>query len=166
MLRSALVLASITLSLKVYADSFYVAVQFECNKAEGFVAVNYLGAYNEEGEAMMRRLGEDGINPWKLVEVIDDRITKMSTVRKECELSDGSYVVEIGPSPGNGNIQGRCGAQMSAWATFHKGNKLLLRTGFEGDCHDVESPITTKALWRSGAKEPEISDMPYDEFYK
>lgn len=166
MLRSAVVIASLMLSLPVYADSFHVAVQYDCDKAEDFVAVYYLGAYNEEGEELMQRLGKDGINPWELVEVTDDRITTENTVRRECELSDGSYVVEIGPSPGNRNIQGRCGAHMSAWVTFHKENKLLSRTGFEGDCHDLESPIRTRALWRSGAEEPEITEVPYFEFYR
>jgi len=164
--RYVLATMALILALPVHADSFYVAVQFECKKADDLVAVRYLGAYNDEGKAMMEHLGEDGIDPWKLVEVTGDRITRMDTVIRECELSDGLYVVEIGPSPGNSNIQGRCGAQMSAWAAFHKGSELLLRTGFESDCHDVQSPVRTRVVWRAGAKAPEITEVPYDEFYK
>jgi hypothetical protein len=164
--RYVLVTVALMLSLPVYSDSFHVAVQFECRKAADFVAVSYRGAYNDEGEVMMERLGEDGIDPWKLVEVTDDRITRMDTVKRECELSDGLYVVEIGPSPGNGNIQGRCGAQISAWAAFYKGHELLLRTEFESDCFDVESPIRTRVLWRAGAKAPAITEVSYHEFYK
>jgi hypothetical protein len=166
MLRSTLALLCFLLSFPANADSFYVAVKFECDKISDSVAVNYLGAYNERGEAMIKSLGEMGINPWTLVETDDSRITKMNTVKKECELSDGIYLVEIGPSPGNGNILGRCGGHMSAWVSFHKGNEELVRTDFEGDCFDVESPIRTRVLWRVGAEHPEITEIPHDDFYK
>lgn len=166
MLRITLALAWALLSLPAHADWFHVAVHFECDKTNDFVAVNYLGAYNEEGEAMIQRLGKDGVDPWKLVEVQDDRITKTNTVKRECALSDGIYLAEIGPAPGNGNVQGRCGAHMSAWTTLQKGSELLVQTGFEGDCHDRESPIRTRVLWRAGAKAPEITEVPHVEFHK
>ncbi len=44
MLRPAVVIASVMLSLPVYADSFHVAVQYDCNTAEDLVAVYCLGA--------------------------------------------------------------------------------------------------------------------------
>lgn len=159
----AIILASIAFS--VHADEFYVALQVECSKTGDYVAVNYLGAYNEEGKAMVQRLGEDGIDPWKLVVIADDHISEMKTLTKQCSLSDGIYIVDIGPLPGNGNIQGRCGAQMSAWMRIHKDDTPLLRTGFEGDCF-ADYPVTTRVLWRAGAEKAEITEVAHDEFYK
>jgi hypothetical protein len=159
----AFILASVSLSAR--ADEFYIAVHVECSKASDYVAVDYMGAYNEKGKAMMERLGEKGIDPWKLVTITDDRVSEMNTVKRECSLSDGDYVVEIGPSPGNGNIQGRCGAQMSAWARIYKEDAQLFYSPFEGDCFS-QRPVLTRVLWRAGAAKAETTETPHDEFYK
>lgn len=207
-------IALMSLAANAAADSFYNVAKVECDMKNDFVAVRYLGAYNENGRALIagtdgngirlwkrveaadndetggRSQGEDrfdpwrqleiamnvekfvmgpdenAVDPWSLVEISDGRITRLNSVQKACSLSDGTYVVEIGPSPGNTNIQGRCGAHVSAWAELYRGDKLLVRSGFEGDCFDTESTILTRVLWRAGATSPEITESPHDSFYE
>lgn len=127
MLRYILLVLCVLEATNAVADAFYVAVRFECDRKNDFVAVHYLGAYNEQGEALIASLDENGMEPWKLVEVTGDKIIKQNTVTKECTLSDGTYKVEIGPAPGNSNIQGRCGAEMSAWAEVSKASESAHR---------------------------------------
>lgn len=162
MLRQVLLLASLLGSACAGAG---VTVHIECNKRADFVAVHYVGE-NQAGGALIASLGSAGIDPWRLVEVQNDRITKESSVREECELSDGTYVVTVGPTPGNMNVQGACGAHMSAWTRISKHDLEIVGTQFEaGDCHDSESSIRTRALWRVGAEEAEFTEVPYDEFW-
>ncbi len=74
----------------------------------------------------------------------------------------------MGPSPGNTNPQGRCGASMGAWATIRKPRGELFRAGFGSDCALMDDPsglITTKVVWRVGVPEPEVHEVPAEEFF-
>lgn len=90
----------------------------------------------------------------------------MNTVNWECELSDGTYLIELGPSPGNANVLGRCGGHISAWVSFRKGDVQLVRTGLGGSCEDLESPVRTRVLWRAGGNAPELTEVRGDQFYR
>src|SRR4026209_1738730 len=109
-----LVLAFLLVPLPANADSFYTLVRYECVPAKDQIIISHLGAYNEAGEAMVENKGENEWDPWKLVKIRDDgnrtEIVGVEEVKRTCTLSDGAYEISIRPSPGNYNVQGRCGA--------------------------------------------------------
>ena len=97
----------------------------------------------------------------------DDHIGSTKTVHGRCKLADGVYKITIGPSPGNFNIQGSCGAFVSAWAEVRRGSRVLLpRYMFEADCHDMETPITTEIIIKAGNRKPIFRTVPWGDFYR
>lgn len=165
----------ITLSIlcsaaSAHADFFYKLVGYECDYKANTVILTYSGALNEAGRQMVKNKGSHQWDPWKLI--VKDRKNKnhigtMKTVNGQCRLNDGTYEITIGPLPGNGNLQGKCGGFMTAWAEVRRGTETVLpRHDFEfGDCH-VAQPVTTKILIQAGGKEPVITKVSWDEFYK
>ncbi len=166
------ILTVVLLALSVttaYADSFYKLVGYECDTKKNAVILSYVGAYNEAGEEMMDKKGSQQWDPWSLIETMkdDDHIGSLKTIQAQCKLKDGIYKITIGASPGNFNIQGRCGAFMSAWAEVRKDSKVLLsRHVFEADCHDTDTPVTTEIVIKAGSKKPIIKKVAWSEFYK
>ena len=162
--RTLYALALMPLCPLAQADSFYVATTFECDKTNDRMVARYYGEYNDAGKAMLERLGIEAIDPWTLIEVTNDHISKESIIEKHCELSDGRYDIEIGPAPGNRNIQGRCGAFMSARVVIRKGDHTLYDGAFEQDCHG-DYPVRTQVSWKPGSREAQIIEVPHEKFY-
>jgi hypothetical protein len=152
-----------------YADSFYKLVGYKCDENLNALFLTYVGAYNEAGEDMVRNKGPQQWDPDSLIATMkdDDHIGTLKTVHGQCKLKDGVYKITIGPSPGNFNIQGRCGAFMSAWAEVRHGSEVILsRYEFEADCHDTKTPITTEIIIKAGSNKPIIKTVPWGDFYK
>ena len=149
------------------ADSFYVLFGYTCELAQDRVAVHFRGAYNEAGEAMMAAKKRNEWEPWSLMVMKDDgdHVKSLKTIRRVCKLKSGTYHVSMGPKPGNWNIQGRCGASISAWAEIRRGRTVVLpQHAMEDDCHS-KNPITTR-IEISGGREPVITTMEKEAFYK
>ena len=165
-LPSALLLFIASMSL--HADNFYVLVGYTCDNKNDQLLLTYDGAYNEDGEAMLKNKRKTQWDPWTLVTIKDDDyIGHLKTVHGKCRLSDGTYDIVISPSPGNFNVQGRCGAWMTAGAIVKKGKRTIYSISrFDSDCHDMDSPITTKVTIRVGHAEPEVSTIKWENFYK
>lgn len=171
-MKSLLVIANTALLVlsvvSAHADFFYRLVGYDCEA--GAVIVTYMGGLNEAGKEMMKNKGPRQWDPWKLI-VLDrknrNHIGSHKIVHGQCKLSDGLYDIAIGPLPGNANLQGMCGAFMSAWTEVKRGAEMVLpRHAFEsGDCH-VAQPVTTKITIRAGGKKPDIEKVPWDDFYK
>lgn len=152
-----------------HADFFYKLVGYECDEKADAVILTYEGALNEAGKELMKNKGPRQWDPWKLIVRDKEKrnwIGSRKTVGGRCELSDGTYEIDIGPLPGNDNLQGKCGGFMSAWAEVRRGSEIVLpRHMFEfGDCH-VAEPVTTKILIEAG-KKPVVQKVPWDEFYR
>ncbi|MBN1381409.1 MAG: hypothetical protein JXA41_07030 [Deltaproteobacteria bacterium] len=166
---SAMILSMILSTTAVYADNFYKLVGYECDKEANTITLSYTGAHNEDGEKMVANKSSRQWELWSLVATIkdEDHIGSLKTIQHQCELKDGTYTITIGPSPGNFNIQGRCGAFMSAWAEVRRGSNVVLpRHDFEADCHDTETPVTTAIIIKAGSRKPIIKTVPWDDFYK
>jgi hypothetical protein len=76
---------------------------------------------------------------WDLVK-IDPKIDQISAVRsveRSCVIRGARYLIRFTGLPGNFNIQGRCGAAVSAHAKVWKDGKLLFDQDFE-QCGDEE----------------------------
>jgi hypothetical protein len=93
----------------------------------------------------------------------DDHIGALTTIRRNCKLSDGVYTIKLGPEPGNMNIQGHCGAWMSAWAEVRKGKQILYpRTDFENGvgCYYEDGVITTRIEISPHTRQPKLTIHP------
>ncbi len=166
--KSLAALVLLLLALPASADSFYVLIGFQCDSRNDTLTITYDGAYNEAGKAMLENKRATQWNPWDLVSMRDDdHIGEVKTVRRTCRLSDGVYEIRLWADPGNTNVQGQCGAHMSAGAEVKRGKHVLSRVpSFEPDCHDVETPIITRVKIRAGARKGIEARVPNKEFYK
>src|SRR5262249_10880848 len=117
MFRYVIALAALLFARSASADAFYKLVGYQCDREKDRIVISYRGAYNEDGEAMVQSKGPDEWEPESLIESMrdDDHIGELETIHRTCKLKDGVYTVSLGTSPGNFNIQGRCGAHFSAW---------------------------------------------------
>ncbi|WP_155274498.1 hypothetical protein [Vibrio nigripulchritudo] len=151
-----------------YADNFTVLVGYECNQVSNEVSVTYRGAYNEAGDLLRENKTSTQWTPWSLIESMEnnDRIGTLKTIEASCSLSGKNYQILIGPIPGNMNIQGRCGAVMTAWAEIREGNTVLVpRREFESDCHDYDTPVTTDIILDAKTGRIEFKTISKNDFY-
>ena len=130
------------------ADTFFKLVGYQCDRSADRLTLTYDAAANGEGQAMTEAKTKHQWDPWSLIEMRDDdNIGRLGTIKRTCKLSDGTYQVELGPQPGNMNIQHKCGAWISAWAEVRKGSKVIYpRTDFESGvgCFFADGEITTR----------------------
>jgi hypothetical protein len=136
-------------------------VGYECAPAQHRLTISYR---RDEGAAAGDMSGFQEWDPWTLVSIGSDKIDSLRTIHRTCRTGRRVYALAIGPSPGNWNLQGSCGAAMGAWTSVRRDGKLVLpRLEFEGECHS-ELPVVTRIEFVDGA-EPGITKVPYDEFY-
>lgn len=165
-----LIFITIILSTSVaYADWFYKMVGYECDTKSNIITISFQGAYNEDGEEMIKQKSSRQWTPDELVGSMKDadHIGSLKTIKRKCKLKDGTYTIKIGPAPGNTNVQGRCGAWITAWAEVRHGSKVVLpRRYFEAWCDDSQTPVITSIIIKAGKKKPIIKTVSQDEFYK
>jgi len=169
MCRYFIALAVLLFARSASADVFYKLVGYQCDRENDRIVISYRGAYNEDGEAMVQSKGPDEWQPESLIKSMRDRdhIGELETIHRTCKLKDGVYTVSLGTSPGNFNIQGRCGAHFSAWVEIMRDQqKVVPHLELEADCHDVTAPVITQVVVEAGGKEPSRVETPYDEFYR
>ncbi len=160
-------MATIATPLSSEANELHLLVDYECNKRENRITLTYLSAYDKKGEEVIRNKKSNQWSPEELIEVKDDNWVNAKTVKRQCKLKDGIYEIKSGAAPGNSNIQGRCGAFMSAWVEIRRNSKTLLpRHTFDNSCRYPESLITNKIVIYSGSNKPMFTKVNLDEFYK
>jgi hypothetical protein len=135
------------------ADMFFKLVTYFCNEHDGYLEIYYQGAWNEYGQELLDQRSE---NAWDT--------DSLEVTARVCQLSDGPYQVEIGPSRGNVNYRGRCGGESSAYAVVRKDERLITRTSFEGDCHYSDTVVTNLVV-RPDPPRVERTEVKTDEFY-
>jgi hypothetical protein len=149
------------------ADWFHTLVGYKCNPATDRLVIYYVGAYNEAGEKMVKNRNGQEWEPWSLVTMKDDdHIGDLKTVERTCELPHGKYKLRIGPSPGNANIQGSCGAQMSAWVEVIRDDAIVLTPrSLEGDCHG-DDDVLTRITFDKGSQDAKLKFLPKSQFWE
>ena len=154
----------LTLPVSASADAI---VGFDCDRANDMIVLTYEAADENPDATPTKDAQRNRWSPWELVAMADDdHIGKLNYVKKRCRLSDGKYSVTIVPAPGNYNVQGRCGAWITARVTVAKGSSYIVKEySFESDCMDT-SPITTRIVIKAGSRQPEITKQAFDTFYK
>ena len=151
-----------------HADWFYRFVGYTCDRAGDRLVIHYRGAYNEAGEAMREAKGHSEWEPDDFIASMkdEDHIGRLRTVSRDCRLKHGHYRIRLGATPGNYNIQGRCGGVVTAWVEVRRGaERVLPRHELEGDCHDSAAPVTTQIEFVEG-KAPAFRTVTPDEFMR
>ena len=136
-------------------------VEYTCDAANGRLVVEYIGDAKR-----IKEKRPDRWNPGDLVRMDPrnpNRIAGVITVRRNCRLADGVYAFAVSGAPNNFNIQGRCGAEISARVAITKNGAKVVDVRLDGDCH-AEDPIVTKITVTAGKKDPEILRTPKDKF--
>jgi hypothetical protein len=160
---AALLGLSLTTSCGVVHAQDTKLVGYECAPSQHRLTIAYrLEAGADAGD--FSKFSE--WNPWTLVSVGADRIDAVRTIRRTCRIGRHAYALSIGPSPGNWNLQGSCGAEIGAWTSVRRDGVVVLpRLEFEGgDCHS-EEPVITRVEFGDGGK-PSITKVPFAEFYE
>jgi hypothetical protein len=155
-------------SIDAYADNFRVLVGYHCDKTKDQLLLTYDEASDDSIKPIFVKDIQAQWNPWDLtIPKDDDHIKDVITKVSKCRLSDGDYFAHITASPGNFNIQGRCGAWITARAEVTLGKKIIytLRR-FEKDCMDMDTPIITRVIIKTGGQSPEIITVPFSRFYQ
>jgi hypothetical protein len=149
------------------ADWFHTLVGYKCNPKTDRLIIYFVGAYNEKGEEMVAKKSSNEWAPWSLISMRDDdHIGELKTVERVCDLPHAKYRLYIGPSPGNANVQGRCGAHMSAWIQVFRNDILVLPTrSFEGDCHS-DDDVLTRVTFAKGREAPQMRFSSKNSFWE
>lgn len=168
MKHTKLMMGIFLIPMMLQADWFYKMIGYECNQDQKSVSVIYQGAYNEVGEKM---IAEKSSTQWDFSSFVNIKDSKTKgrykTITNECKIDDQTYKVSFSLIPGNSNPQGRCGAWTTAWASIENKNKEYLQHhSFEGDCHDMERPITTKVTFDTTTKTLKFEESDFNGFYK
>lgn len=160
-------LALLFASHSASADAFYVLVGYDCDKEKDQLHITYNGSYNEVGKTEKQGKGKAQWDPWDLITAKDeDHIGSLKTVRAKCRLSDGAYEIALTPSPGNFNVQGRCGAWMTAGARVTKNKKVIYSIDrFDRDCIAME-PVITRITISPTLVKPKMTLVSWDHFYQ
>ena len=90
---------------------------------------------------MVANKDENSWEPSSLIEMQDDNnIGRLIWVQKTCHLSDGEYQVAISAAPENYNIQGRCGAAISAQVKVSFQQATFFEKTFDQSCSYPDDP--------------------------
>lgn len=147
-----------TMAASVHAEYYYRYVSYSCDTKRDRLTINYAtipyeGDYNPEKRT----------NQWEMHSLIETKedhrahsiISKINNVTRYCKLSAGTYKITIAPAPGNYDLEGKCGAHMSAWVKVSLEGKILLPDyDFDDYCINPESQITTQIILKPGTVSP------------
>ena len=155
------------LATSARADAFFKLVGYQCDPASDRLVLTYDAAANGAGQTMLERKTSTQWDPWTLTKPRDeDHVGSTTTVRASCKLSDGTYTIELGPIPGNMNMQRRCGEWISAWAEVRLGDQVIFpRTNFESGvgCSFDSGEITTRVEIVPGRAEHKFARFPTED---
>jgi hypothetical protein len=168
MSRFLLALSLLALATPASADWFYRFVGYTCDAKRDRLVIHYEGVSNEEGELRRSAARPNVWEPDSLIASMkdDDHIGDLTVIEKPCKTQHASYLLRLGPTPGDYNIQGSCGAVVTAWVEVRRNGRLLLpRYELEGDCHDMDAPVTTRIDFAGNAR-PRFTKMKPSEFIK
>ena len=149
------------------ADWFYELLRYRCEPSLQRIEVEYVGAYNEEGQRLFSSRTPDDVNLRELVVMEEGdepkMITQLKSVEKRCVLQGEEFQIELGPDPCNYNVQGRNGGMMMGYAQVRSRGRVVAKTTF-GAC-TIKGFVRTKLVVRSG-KVPTIVRKSAGEYFR
>lgn len=166
-----LLLVALASPATAHADPFFKLVRYACDGAMDAIVIEYLGTFAADS-AMPNPLmvsGEGNAwDPWDLVTTDREHgmVTELRSVERRCRLGDGEYQVTITPKPGNRNLNGNCGAWVTAAVRIVRDGQELASLQFEKSCNHPDHPIVARVLLQAGSDAAEIVHVSGDEFYR
>jgi hypothetical protein len=160
------------LPMAAQADDVEKVVQYSCERKADLVRIEYVATFpssnKDAGKALPASTERNAWNTWDLLVVDDARglVKRVKTVSRHCSLSDGPYVVTVIAVPGNGNLNGNCGAWTTATANISHAGKRLISVQFEKSCNDVDTPVITGVVVHAGGISPEKTTVRQKDFYR
>lgn len=147
------------------ADTWHELMRYSCNSQAERLQIEYLGAYNEEGDSLVRSKTENDVNPWDLVVTGNDPryLARTNTVVKQCRLRTNLYIVELGALPCNFDLEGINGGMMQGYARIRKGNVEISKEAF-GSCSVLNERVVTKVQVIAGRK-PVVTRKAASEYF-
>ena len=146
------------------ADEFHELVRYSCDTNHDSIVIEYLGAYNEEGEALNRNAGKDD---WPRPPSRATGLGDASPLVRHCQLSNGQYTYEVkGVPEGQTNFMGRCGAWSSAKVRIVKGQQVIVEQQLDDNCYHPDAPVITKIVVNAKNNTPTITKLLPDAFFK
>jgi len=163
--------ALLVLPTAAVADEFDKVIRYTCDPKADMVTIDYSGSFavdKNRAKPDQKRSIKDAWDPWSLVILDESRdfVKGIQKIERRCSLSDGRYDVTIAPMPGNSNLNGNCGAWVSATVRVARSGKDVLNAQFEKSCNDFDSPVITRIRVRAGAAPPEKTEISPKEFYR
>ena len=142
-------------------------LRYRCKPAEHRIEIEYVGAYNEDGERLFSSRTSDDVNPWELIvmEKGDDpkMIAEVKAVERRCVLGGEEFLISLRPDPCNYNIQGQNGGMMMAYAQVRSRGRVVTKATF-GAC-TIEGHVGTKLIVRPG-KAPAVIRKRAEDYFK
>lgn len=119
MTRRLLFVLLLTLALPIHAEYYYRYIGYSCDVKKDKLIINYTTIpYEGDYKPKKKR------HRWELGALIETKesdkahtfISKITKIVRHCKLGNGTYKITFSPAPGNHDLEGQCGAHMSAWA--------------------------------------------------
>lgn len=150
-------------------ETIYPLITYKCIPESDIVKITNSLLKSDEGETYNYSDADGTYSPWDLVEIErtsdKSRIVKTSKLTKQCTLSSGEYTFTIEPQLFGRDLNGRCGASISAALTItYDGIDILERTPFENFCHG-NAPVIIRVTTFGKTSEVKITRIPKYKFY-
>lgn len=147
------------------ADWLYTFIHYSCNAKAGMVRIDYVGAYNERGEAISAQKDPDTWSTDELLRIPAAPPIPSNTVRRHCAVDEkNEFLVDI-TAITSGNQQGECGThtqvRATVWAPF---NTEPTQIEFAPSCRS-DSIVTTSVEFSAESKKWQLEQMLASDFY-
>ena len=165
MLLTTLIWASGLYTSNLFAKDSFPLITYECDPAKDILLITNTLLKDGE-EKTFKYSDEDGTySPWDLVKIKDNNIIDSHSISKDCKLSSANYTVILEPQIFNSNLDGVCGATISATVSIlSNGVEIQDRKALEFHCKGNTKIITgIKVIGKTG--EIKIRAVPRYQYY-
>ncbi|MDH5611725.1 MAG: hypothetical protein OEY66_04610 [Gammaproteobacteria bacterium] len=148
-----------------FAKDSFPLITYECNTEKDFILVTNT-LLKDGKEKTFKYSDADGTySPWDMVKIENNKIIDTSLIKKTCKLSSAEYTVVLEPQIFNQNLDGKCGATISAAITIVSNSAAIMdRKPFDFYCTGNVQVITgVKVIGKTG--EIKTRTEPRYKFY-
>ncbi|MHB1186182.1 hypothetical protein [Thiobacillus sp.] len=164
-----ILIALALLPIKALADEFYTLVKYNCDQSGDRIIVTHIGAYDEEGKALISKKDQNSWDPGELrgMQPTDKRFGAPKTIIRTCRLSDGLYTFRLRAMPENfKNITGQCGDWETASVVVLRNDRELVHVQLDQSCYNWKAPVITSIQIHARQEKPILATKSADEFFR
>lgn len=162
---TGLLLSSFLYAPTSFAKDYFPLITYECNPAKDFILVTHALLKDGKEKGFKYSKADGTYTPWDLVEIENNKIIDTRSIKNICKLGSVEYSVILEPQVFNKNLDGQCGATISAAITIVANNVAIMeRKAFDFYCTG-NSPVITgvKVIGKTG--EIKTRTEPRYKFY-